>query len=162
MFLWRRKPTPTAIKELEGNPGKRKLNENEPRPERKAPACPKWLDKDARKEWHRLAKKMEALGILTEVDMAAFAGYCQSYARWKQNEEFISEHGSLVRTPSGYWMAVPQVAIAQQYLKQMGRFAEQFGLTPSSRSRIIAASGENSQQDDMEALLDDSWKEKKS
>lgn len=58
-----RKPTPTAIKELEGNPGKRKLNENEPKPERKAPACPKWLDKDARKEWHRLAKKMEALGI---------------------------------------------------------------------------------------------------
>ena len=78
-----RKPTPTAIKELEGNPGKRKLNENEPKPEKKAPSCPKWLDKEARKEWHRLAKKMEAIGILTEVDMAAFAAYCQSYARWK-------------------------------------------------------------------------------
>ena len=99
-----RKPTPTAIKELEGNPGKRKLNENEPKPERKAPACPKWLDKDARKEWHRLAKKMEAIGVLTEVDMAAFAAYCQSYARWKEAEEFITEHGTLVRTPSGYPM----------------------------------------------------------
>ena len=27
-----RKPTPTAIKELEGNPGKRKLNDKEPKP----------------------------------------------------------------------------------------------------------------------------------
>ena len=51
-----RKPTPTAIKDLEGNPGKRKLNENEPKPEKKAPACPKWLSKDARKEWHRLPR----------------------------------------------------------------------------------------------------------
>ena len=32
---------------------------------------------------------MEQLGILTEVDMAAFAGYCQAYARWKEAEEFI-------------------------------------------------------------------------
>lgn len=40
-----RKPKPTAIKELEGNPGKRPLNANEPRPERKAPRCPAWLDR---------------------------------------------------------------------------------------------------------------------
>ena len=41
---------------------------------------PKWLINDtAKKEWRRLAKQMEAIGILTEVDMAAFAGYCQAY-----------------------------------------------------------------------------------
>ena len=148
-----RKPTPTAIKELEGNPGKRKLNENEPKPERKAPACPKWLDKDARKEWHRLAKKMEAIGVLTEVDMAAFAAYCQSYARWKEAEEFITEHGTLVRTPSGYWQQVPQVSIAQTYLKIMSRFCEQFGLTPSARSRIVADAGCQDTTDPMELFL---------
>ena len=53
-----RKPTPTALKVLEGNPGKRKLNDNEPRPEKKAPSCPKWLEPEAKKEWRRLAKKM--------------------------------------------------------------------------------------------------------
>jgi P27 family predicted phage terminase small subunit len=148
-----RKPTPTAIKELEGNPGKRKLNEHEPKPEKKAPPCPKWLEKDARKEWHRLAKKMEALGILTEVDMAAFAGYCQAYARWKEAEEFITAHGTIVRTPSGYWQQVPQVSIAQTYMKQMGRFAEQFGLTPASRSRIIADGDKSKTGDEMEDLL---------
>ena len=148
-----RKPTPTALKVLEGNPGKRKLNKNEPRPDKHAPSCPKWLEPEAKKEWRRLAKKMEAIGILTEVDMAAFAGYCQAYARWKEAEEFITQHGTIVRTPSGYWQQVPQVSIAQTYLKVMNRFAEQFGLTPASRSRIIADSGSAASDDPLEALL---------
>ena len=148
-----RKPTPTAIKELEGNPGKRPLNEREPKPAKKAPACPKWLEDEAKKEWRRLAKKMEMMGVLTEVDMAAFAGYCQAYARWKEAEEFISLHGTIVKTPSGYWQQVPQVSIAQTYLKVMNRFAEQFGLTPASRSRIIADAGSKDSSDEMERLL---------
>lgn len=97
---------------------------------------------------------MEAIGILTEVDMAAFAGYCQAYARWKEAEEFITQHGTIVKTPSGYWQQVPQVSIAQTYLKIMNRFAEQFGLTPSSRSRIIASDCSPADAaDEMENLL---------
>ena len=148
-----RKPTPTAIKELEGNPGKRKLNDREPKPEKKAPSCPKWLEPEAKKEWRRLARKMELMGVLTEVDMAAFAGYCQAYARWKEAEEFITQHGTIVKTPSGYWQQVPQVSIAQTYLKVMNRFAEQFGLTPASRSRIIADISGADSGDELEALL---------
>ena len=115
--------------------------------------CPKWLEDDAKKEWRRLAKQMEQLGILTEVDMAAFAGYCQAYARWKEAEEFISRHGAIVKTPSGYWQQVPQVSIAQQYMKQMSKFCEQFGLTPASRSRIVTDRGNDSSDDAMEQLL---------
>ena len=148
-----RTPKPTAIKQLEGNPGKRQLNTNEPKPKQKAPTCPKWLDDEAKKEWKRLAKQMEQLGILTEVDMAAFAGYCQSYARWKEAEEFISKHGAIVKTPSGYWQQVPQVSIAQQYMKQMTKFCEQFGLPPASRSRIVTDKSDDSAEDAMEQLL---------
>ena len=126
-----RKPTPTAIKELEGNPGKRPLNKAEPKPVKKAPPCPKWLEPEAKKEWRRLSKQLELIGVLTEVDQAAFASYCQAYARWKEAEEFISQHGTIVKTPSGYWQQVPQVSIAQTYLKIMNKIAEQFGLTPS-------------------------------
>ena len=97
---------------------------------------------------------MEQLGVLTEVDMAAFAGYCQAYARWKEAEEFITQHGSILRTKSGYVQPVPQVSIAQTYLKIMNKFAEQFGLTPSSRSRIIASNDSSgSAVDEMEELL---------
>ena len=149
-----RKPTPTAIKELEGNPGKRPLNDAEPKPQKKAPACPKWLDAEAKKEWRRLAKNMEAMGVLTEVDMAAFAGYCQAYARWKQAEERITDRGLVMRTPSGYAQQVPYISIAQQYLRLMNQFAEQFGLTPAARSRIIAGSENGGRgSDEMDDLL---------
>ena len=148
-----RKPKPTAVKVLEGNPGKRSLNTGEPKPEKKAPRCPAWLEDEAKKEWRRMAKQLEHLGILTEIDMAAFAGYCQAYARWKEAEEFSTQHGTIVKTPSGYWQQVPQVSIAQTYLKIMNKFCEQFGLTPSARSRISTDSGEDKQNDEMELLL---------
>ena len=39
-----RKPKPTALKVLEGNPGKRPLNLYEPTPEGDLPECPEWLE----------------------------------------------------------------------------------------------------------------------
>ena len=148
-----RKPKPTALKVLEGNPGGRPLNPNEPKPAKKAPRCPAWLEDEAKKEWKRMGKTLEQMGLLTEMDMAAFAGYCQAYARWKEAEEFITQHGSILRTKSGYVQPVPQVSIAQTYLKIMNRFAEQFGLTPAARSRIIAEDSTSGPSDEMEALL---------
>ena len=100
-----------------------------------------------------MGKTLEQMGLLTEMDMAAFAGYCQAYARWKEAEEFITQHGSILRTKSGYVQPVPQVSIAQTYLKIMNRFAEQFGLTPAARSRIIAEDSTSGPSDEMEALL---------
>lgn len=148
-----RKPKPTAMKVLEGNPGGRPLNNREPAPAKKAPRCPSWLEDEAKKEWKRMAKVLEAMGLLTEMDMAAFAGYCQAYARWKEAEEFITQHGSMVRTPNGYLQQVPQVSIAQTNQKIMLKFCEQFGLTPSARSRIVAGGETDSANDEMESLL---------
>ena len=45
-----RKPKPTALKKLEGNPGKRKLNTKEPVPGKGMPDCPKWLLPEAMKK----------------------------------------------------------------------------------------------------------------
>lgn len=97
-----RKPKPTAIKKLEGNPGKRKLNTKEPIPAKGMPNCPEWLLPEAKKEWERLADLMNQIGVLTEVDMAAFAAYCQSYARWKEAQEHIDSEGSTFETDKGY------------------------------------------------------------
>ena len=147
-----RKPTPSAIRKLEGNPGHRPINQKEPKPQKKAPACPKWLSEDARKEWRRLAKKLEALGVLTELDLAVFATYCDAFAKWKEADEFLTQRGLFFITPSGYPQQFPQVAIAQNYAKLMNKCGEQLGLTPSARSRIIAE-GMGGPVDDMDELL---------
>ena len=83
MAIRGRKPLPTALKELEGDRGKgrRPLNKDEPRPSQTNVKCPNWLMPEAKKEWKRLSPSLIAMGILTEHDMQAFAGYCQAYAR---------------------------------------------------------------------------------
>ena len=157
-----RKPKPTAIKLLEGNPGKRPLNAREPAPPKAIIKCPGWLLPEAKKEWKRLAASLEAMGVLTMADLTAFAGYCQAYARWKEAEEFITQHGSIFRTPSGYVQQVPQVSIAQQSLRLMQTFCTEFGLTPACRARIIAAGGRSENEgsgDPMEQLLRGAWKD---
>ena len=155
-----RKPKPTALKILEGNPGKRPLNENEPVPPKGSVKCPSWLEPEAKKEWKRLAPSLEAMGVLTQVDLTAFAGYCQAYARWREAEEFLTQHGSIFKTPSGYVQQVPQVSIAQQNLKIMQSFCSEFGLTPATRARIIAAGGGKEvdiSDDPMEQILRGKW-----
>ena len=100
------------------------------------------------------------MGVLTQVDLTAFAGYCQAYARWREAEEFLSQHGSIFKTPSGYVQQVPQVSIAQQNLKIMQSFCSEFGLTPATRARIIAAGGgkeDGIADDPMEQLLKGKW-----
>ena len=145
---------PTSLKILEGNPGKRPLNRNEPKPKKGVPNCPSWLMPDAKKEWKRLSPELDAMGLLSRIDMAAFAGYCQAYARWKEAEEFISKHGSILKTASGYIQQIPQVSIAQQNLKQMRSFCSELGLTPSARSRLnISNTGGAIEGDEMERLL---------
>ena len=152
-----RKPKPTAMKLLEGNPGKRPLNVHEPIPPKGTVKCPAWLLPEAKKEWKRLAPALEAMGVLTMADQTAFEGYCQAYARWKEAEEFISQHGSIFKTPSGYVQQVPQVSIAQQNLRIMQSFCSEFGLTPATRSRIIAGGNDPVADDPMEALLAGQW-----
>ena len=154
-----RKPKPTALKVLEGNPGKRPLNDREPVPPRAALKCPAWLLPEAKKEWKRLAPALEAMGVLTMADLTAFEGYCQAYARWKEAEAFITQHGSIFQTPSGYVQQVPQVNIAQQNLKIMQSFCSEFGLTPATRARIIAGAGseDGASEDPMERLLKGDW-----
>ena len=154
-----RKPKPTALKVLEGNPGKRPLNEYERVPPKGTIECPDWLEEEAKREWERLAPSLEAMGVLTTADLTAFAGYCQAYARWREAEEFISQHGSIFQTPSGYVQQVPQVSIAQQNLKIMQSLCAEFGLTPATRARIIAGGGGNdgASDDPMEQVLKGEW-----
>lgn len=132
-----RRPKPTAIKEMMGNPGKRPLNECEPRPDG-VPTCPRYLSKAARKEWRRVAPRLVAMGsgMLTEVDRAAFACYCQAVGRIEDAERELVKYGNVIKTPKGYPIQNPYLAIANKATDQIRQFAVEFGMTPSSRSRV--------------------------
>ena len=87
-------------------------------------------------------------------DLAAFAAYCQNYARWVEAERFMAEHGDtyVSRDDKGNVKgmgAVPQFAIAQKCLLSMHKFATDFGLTPPSRAKAAAAAADAAAVDQM-------------
>ena len=131
-----RRPIPTAAKELAG---KRDRNPNRGKEPKfgGVPKCPPHLDDAAKKEWKRVSKELEAVGLLTSVDRAALAAYCAAWSRWVNAEEQIQKFGTVIKSPkSGYPVQNPYVGIANTALDQMRKWAVEFGLTPSSRSRI--------------------------
>jgi P27 family predicted phage terminase small subunit len=135
-----RRPKPTRLKVLTGNPGKRPLNENEPRPEVVIPDCPAELGPVAKREWARLVGDLAKLKLLTSLDRAALAAYCGAYAMWAEATEAIQKYGTMIKSPSGYPVQSPYVAIANRQAEIMMRIASEFGFTPASRSRISTPS----------------------
>ena len=130
------KPKPTKLKLLHGEKNKDRINKNEPKPPPVAPKCPEWLTGEAKKEWKRIAKDLEVLGLLTRLDMAALAGYCDAYGRWVEASRKLQEEGLVVKAKSGYPMQSPYLSIINTAIKDMKSFLVEFGMTPSSRSRI--------------------------
>ena len=130
---------PTAVKRLTGNPGKRPLNEREPQPRRALPPCPRWLSKAAKAEWRRMAGELYDAGVLTTVDRAALAGYCTAFARWQEAEVVVNAKGMVVKTVNGNLIQNPYLAIANRAMDDMRRFAVEFGMTPASRTRVVAS-----------------------
>lgn len=134
-----RKPTPTALKVLRGNPGKRRLNQDEPTPELAIDAVPPdSLTKPGKIEWRRLAPILGRLGMLTETDTDALVGYCEAYANWRQAQQKIHQFGMVIKAKDPKQLPVisPYVRIAHNAMNQMRAFLVEFGMTPSSRSRI--------------------------
>jgi P27 family predicted phage terminase small subunit len=87
-----------------------------------------------------LAPELERLGLLTLVDRACFAGYCQAWARWREAEEVIAREGPTVEGHRHIQRKHPLTSVAGRYLDAMRAFAIEFGLMPQSRTRIHAPS----------------------
>jgi P27 family predicted phage terminase small subunit len=144
-------PKPTALKILQGNPGKRPLNAREPLPQRGRPRCPTWLDREAKAKWKALVPELDRLGLLTVVDGDVLAAYCQAYAEFRQATETLRGEGRYISvgTQMQSHPAVAQQRSAWQHIKA---FSALLGLDPSSRSKL-AVPGEGGEVDEFESFL---------
>ncbi len=136
------RPKPTAVKRLNGNPGKRPLPEHEPMPDITPPTCPSWLSYQARAEWRRIVPELERLGLLTMVDRAALVGYCEAWARYTKAAKEIQKGFTYEAIDKNFQMKrikKPEVAICHDALNQIRTFCIEFGLTPSSRGKMNTA-----------------------
>lgn len=110
-----RPPKPTALKLLQGNPGKRRIPKGEPKPKIGAEA-PAWLGKRARKFWDNLAPQLVGIRVLTEVDAQALAVLCTLLVEFQ------------MKARAGQ----TSVTLASEIRAYLGRF----GMTPSDRAKV--------------------------
>jgi P27 family predicted phage terminase small subunit len=135
-------PKPTNLKLVQGNPGHRPMNKGEVSPEVGVPDCPAHLSAEAKSEWDRITPLLFRYRLISNIDTAALALYCQSYGRWQQAEREIEKlrakggDGLLVKAPSGYPIQNPYLAIANRAAEDCYKYLQQFGMSPSARTRV--------------------------
>jgi len=146
------KPKPTAVNKRNGNPGKRRINREEPQYEVKVPKCPSHMDPIAKKEWRRIGGLLASEGLLTDADMAALMAYCRAFSLFVEADKKVQQYGPmLISKTTGSVYQSPYVHQMTAAAKQMVAIATEFGLTPSSRTRV------NGLRIDVKATMEIPW-----
>ena len=135
-----RKRIPTKIYQLRGGEATshraKGYHADEPTPPEKMPPCPKHLDKMARKEWRRAGKILQTIGLMTELDMATLAGYCQAYSEWAAATLEVPKKGPVWIDKEGMPRMNPWLRVAREAFERMMKNAVLIGMSPSSRASL--------------------------
>lgn len=137
-----RKKTPTAILEMRGSLKKNPhlANHHEPAAPKEKPACPAYLDRIGKAEWKWLIKSLDDLGVLSRVDRDSLATYCQTYSEWRKAVKQCQDEGAWYEVVDRQGNQISRRhewdRIREQTAEAMRKWLVEFGLTPSSRSRL--------------------------
>ena len=131
-----RRPQPTALKILRGNPGKRRLP-LEPAP---APLDDTWADpppeltgdRRAKAEWRRLVPMLRDCGLISQAERGALISLCQQWSTYLEARVMLKRKG--LTTDQG--RVSPFVDIADRALGHCHRLWHELGLTPSGRAKV--------------------------
>jgi len=132
-----RKPKPTALKLIAGNPGKRALNAHEPQPRADLAASPAWLTERQQATWREVVE-LSPPGLLKDVDASVFAVWVVAFDLYQEASEKLARTGMLIKAPNtGVPMQSPYLAIVNRQAQIMLKAAAEMGFTPASRSRVV-------------------------
>ena len=139
-----RKPTPTHLKLIRGNPGRRPVSMDEFRPDAKTPPCPRHVKGEARKEWRRITGLLNDCQMIAEVDRGALAMLCTAWGRYVSAEEMIERaneqapgsYGLFVKSPNGMAIQSPWLSVSNRAMEMYRTWCAEFGITPAQRVRV--------------------------
>jgi P27 family predicted phage terminase small subunit len=141
-----RKPVPTKLRELHGNPRKVALPKHEPRPAGDLSTPPDWLNERQRAGWdYVMAHSPPAL--LKRIDCGALITYIIAEELHRQAATTQGKVGLLVRVKTrasadspdpSIPMASPFIHIINSQAKIMLKAASELGFTPVARPRVLA------------------------
>lgn len=154
-----RRPKPTRLKVIQGNPGKRPLDPSEPEPEvpKDVPQAPAHLSDDAAEEWEYLAPILHKLRLLTVADLLALERLVECYAEVRKLQQVIDTAGHTFEAVGMAGDVIirqrPEVRMLSDADKRLKAYLIEFGLTPAARSKVSAGE-DGGGEDPAEKYLD--------
>lgn len=97
---------------------------------------PKELSTAARKEWIRMVVLLDEAGLMSNAYVDALAQYCEATVTYWENLKKLRKEGYISLSANGHPMINPRQSIVNGALAQMRSIGNEFGLTPSSTTRI--------------------------
>lgn len=131
-----KKPLPTQLKIVKGTAQSCRINAKEPKPASDQIKMPVGLSTEAKKHWKQVVKQLNEARIITNLDSVALGMYCEEYATWSTAHAAIAKHGSVIKGKGGFPVQSPYMNIANKAFEHMRGMLIEFGMTPSSRTRI--------------------------
>ncbi|MBH8558984.1 phage terminase small subunit P27 family [Hymenobacter negativus] len=149
-----RTPKPTAQKKLEGThrPDREAANALAFDPARDALDPPVDLKPEAARQcWRVVAKELHQKSMLATVDLALLRAYCYQVALMMEAETELETSGKTITITNkgggSYAVKSPWVAILSDATEKVSKIGQQFGFSPSSRTRISVSKSEKKPAD---------------
>lgn len=147
-----RKPKPTALRVIEGNPGKRPLNKREPVAVGELTTPPDWMTDEQKASW-TYAIENAPIGVLRMIDQCALVVWVVAEAMHREATMQLAKSTLLTKTDTGAIIQNPYLPIVNRQAQIMLKAAAEMGFTPSSRSRVVAEGGGTGKQVDDNPFL---------
>jgi P27 family predicted phage terminase small subunit len=129
-------PVPTHLKIIRGNPGKRKINKNEPKPVGDLKDAPAHFDEELREVWD-YAIENSPPGLLKKVDSAVLETWVTAHVLHRKAVAEVRKFGMLMKAPNtGAPIQSPWLPVVNKQALIMLRAVDHLGFSPASRTRI--------------------------
>ena len=133
------RPKPTALKLLQGNPGHRPINANEPQIVADLGDVPDWLTAEQALHWHNAVEACPP-GMLKATERAALANYCVHYQTVIDASVAMQSQLMVVQC-KGMLRKNPLLTIIHEASAAMMRCCIELGFTPAARSKVTVHRG---------------------
>lgn len=104
---------------------------------REPPTPPEWLSGPARQQWALSVASLEGLDMLKPADRALMSVFCETWARYDAAISVVRAEGTTLLNPKTHHVYKhPALSVAEFAVRDLLKFAREFGLTPVAESRI--------------------------
>lgn len=144
-------PKPTALKLVQGVKDYR-INDDEPQPGEGVPDCPS-KRAAVRQVWDYTVVQLQKMRVITMADRDLLITYCTAVVQFREATEILAKEGMIIQGSHGGLVKHPAQGIQREAAGIIKSLGQEFGLSPSARTRIKVGDQAPKQESGAQRLL---------